>query len=323
MEYNRGIVLKCFRRGDTEIMKKLISVLLASAMVLSMASCTSKKPSGHRDIEVVDGTKRELGGTEETYPVIVEPTETEAPSETTEETTAETTEATTEATTSATAPAAGFGTAEDYVQDIRDTYKYLEIDGEYHVPAVIFDTPYAEEMRQEIHDLFSEYAFEISSVGNSHYWYTKYIAFLTDDGILTVVFVEGGEWDDDIYHIWNFDVTTGDKVDNKKLARLAGISDIRTAAMDGAQAYYNNTGMMTVENYEVVSTAFDYMYEPVSNSFSEENINENMPLGLMDDGTMFFISPLASFGGAEWYYRMYDVNGTNLEYDEGWVGSPH
>ena len=79
MEYNRGIVLKCFRRGDTEIMKKLISVLLASAMMLSMASCTSKKPSGHRDIEVVDGTKRELGGTEETYPVIVEPTETEAP----------------------------------------------------------------------------------------------------------------------------------------------------------------------------------------------------------------------------------------------------
>ncbi len=41
------------------------------------------------------------------------------------------------------------------------------------------------------------------------------------------------------------------------------------------------------------------------------------------DGTMFFISPLASFGGAEWYYRMYDVNGTNLEYDEGWVGSPY
>lgn len=108
MKYNRGIVLKCYRRGDTEIIKKLIPFLLASAMALSMASCTSKKPSGHRDIEVADGTKRELGGTEETYPVIVEPTETEAPSETTEE------------------------------------------------------------MRQEIHDLFSEYAFEISSVGNSH-----------------------------------------------------------------------------------------------------------------------------------------------------------
>ena len=178
-------------------MKKIVSVLLASAMVLSMASCTSKKPSVHRDIDVVDGTKRELGGTEETEPVIIETTETEAPSETTEETT----EATTEATTSATAPAAGFGTAEDYVQDIRDTYKYLEIDGEYHVPGIIFDTPYAKEMKQEIRDIFDEYAFEISSVGRNHYCYTKYIAFLTDDGILTVVFVEGGEWDDDIYHI--------------------------------------------------------------------------------------------------------------------------
>ena len=36
---------------------------------------------------------------------------------------------------------------------------------------------------------------------------------------------------------------------------------------------------------------------------------------------MFFISALGSFGGADWYYRMYDVNGFMLDTYENknWV----
>ena len=300
-------------------MKKFLSVLLASAMVLSMASCTSKKPSdGHRDSDNVEtqASKRENGGTEETEPVINEPTETEETSETT-------TESTTEATTTTSELPVDYGTASDYVTDIRDTYKYLELDGEYHVPQVVFTTPYAEEMEKEIRDVFKYYAQEISNVGYCHYWYTKYIAFLSPDGVLSVVFVEAGAWDDDIYHVWNFDVTTGNQVDNWTMAERAGVIDIRTAAMSAVQNYYNNTGMLVVEDYELVSAPFDHMYETVADSFSEDRLNENMPIGLTNEGDLFFVSGLASFGGADWYYEIYDTGGIDLTYEEGWVGSPY
>ena len=299
-------------------MKKFLSVLLASAMVLSIASCTSKKPSdGHHDRDNVEtqASKRENGGTEETDPVINEPTETEE--------TSETTEATTEATTTTSELPIDFGTASDYVTDIRDTYKYLELDGEYHVPRVVFNSPYAQEMNDEIRDIFRDYALEISNVGDCHYWYTKYIAFLSPDGVLSVVFVEGGMWDDDIYHVWNFDVMTGNQVDNWTMAERAGVIDIRTAAMDAVQNYYNNTGMLTVENYELQPGSFDYMKQAVEDSFSTDRLYENMPMGLTNEGKIFFVSGLASFGGADWYYRIYDASGIDLSYEEGWVGSHH
>ena len=73
-------------------MKKFLSVLLASAMVLSIASCTSKKPSdGHRDNDETQASKLEHIGADETETAIPEPSETEE--------TFETTETTTEATT--------------------------------------------------------------------------------------------------------------------------------------------------------------------------------------------------------------------------------
>ena len=299
-------------------MKKFLSVLLASVMVFSMASCTSKKqPGGHRDRDNVEtqDSKREHMGTEETESVIPEPTETEE--------TSETTEAATEATTTTSELPIDFGTASDYVTDIRDTYKYLELGGEYHVPQVVFTTPYAQQMANEIRECFEEYALEISDMGYSHYWYTKYIAFLSPDGVLSVVFVEAGEWDDDIYHVWNFDVTTGNQVDNRTMAERAGVIDIRTAAMDAAQNYYNNTGILVVENYELVSSPIDYMFETVADSFSEDRLNENMPMGLTNEGKLFFVSGLASFGGADWYYEIYDAGGIDLTYEEGWVGSPY
>lgn len=301
-------------------MKKILSVLLASAMVLSIVSCTSKKPSdGHRDNDETEVSKLEHIGADETETVIPEPTETEETSETAEATT----EATTEAATATTEMPKDFGTASDYVNDIRDTYKYLEIDGEYHVPQVVFDTPYAKEMGDEIRGVFQDYALEISNVGRCHYWYTKYIAFLSPSGVLSVVFVEGGEWDDDIYHVWNFDVMTGNQVDNRTMAEQAGVFDIRTAAMDAVQNYYNNTGMLTVDNYELQPGSFDYMHQAVEDSFSTDRLNGDMPIGLTNEGKLFFVSGLASFGGADWYYEIYDAEGNNLSREEGWVGSPH
>ena len=211
------------------------------------------------------------------------------------------------------------GKLSDYVRDARSEYNLLEQDGEYHVPKVVFKTEYAAQMKQEIDGCFAVYAEEIADNGYSHYYSTHYIAFLSPGGVLSIVFVEVGEWDDDVFHVWNFDVKTGNKVDNSRIAEIAGVRSIRKAGMDAAQKCLNNTGMINVQDYQLVSTDYEYMRDSVANTFSEAYINDNMPVGLTSDGKMFFISPIASFAGAEYYYTMYDINGDTFINDPAWV----
>ena len=304
-------------------MKKFISVLLAFSMVFALAACTREDDNGHGsgrgsgdpdlwskpEYAIVSGTGELWTETTE------DPTETETETPTPTPTIAPTeTETETETVSTGTST----GSVTDYVIDCRDDYKYLEDTGEYHVPLVLIDSEYADEMRAEIKSCFDYYIVLIEEDGWCHYWATKYIAFLNEDfGVLTVVFVEEGDWDDDIYHVWNFDITTGDKVDNLTLAGMAGVADIRTAAMDGAQAYYN-TYSTIVEDYTYIGDDI-YMEEYVNVSFSEEYMNDDMMLGLTGDGRLFFISELASFGGAPMYYEMYDQYGMNMYYEDGWA----
>ena len=301
-------------------MKKLISVILAAAMVLSLAACdtaNNSKDSKHRDRNSKEtlAYKPEFGDPEVTDVPTIESDETTEPTVTTE-TSETTTEATTEATTTT---VAGFGRATDYVIDVRSDYKHLEIYSEYHVPKVLLNSSDVDDMQKEIEQCFEGYAADIAEYGNTHYYSTDYAAFLTQNGILTVVFVENGEWDDDIFHVWNFDVTTGKKVPNYKIASAAGISHIRQTAMDAAQAYLNNSGMFVVENYELVSPDDEFYAKAVEDTFSEERLNDDMMIGLMNDGSIFFVSGIASYAGGEWYYRMYDAQGKDLHNVAGWV----
>ena len=303
-------------------MKKFISVVLAAGMVFSLTACKadnddhgSRRGSG----ETAGWNKPEYSEVSGTGEPWTDPTEepTEAPTETE---TAAPTESETETSTPPEVIDADpvYGDVYDYVIDIRDNYKYLEDTGEYHVPLVLIDSPYADEMRAEIDARFDHYVDLIEEDGWCHYWATKYIAFLNEDfGVLTVVFVEEGDWDDDIFHVWNFDIVTGDKVDNPDLAEMAGVSDIRTAAMDGAQAYYNSYGEI-VEDYTYIGDDI-YMEDYVNASFSEDYMNDDMMMGITGDGRIFFISELASFGGAPTYYEMYDQYGMNMYYEDGWV----
>ena len=303
-------------------MKKFISAVLAAGMVFALTACKADNDdhgSNRGSGETAGWNKPEYSEVSGTGEPWTDPTEepTEAPTETE-------TAAPTESETETSTPPEIIGTdtvygdVYDYVIDIRDNYKYLEDTGEYHVPLVLIDSPYADEMRAEIDARFDHYVDLIEEDGWCHYWATKYIAFLNEDfGVLTVVFVEEGDWDDDIFHVWNFDIVTGDKVDNPDLAEMAGVSDIRTAAMDGAQAYYNSYGEI-VEDYTYIGDDI-YMEDYVNASFSEDYMNDDMMMGITGDGRIFFISELASFGGAPTYYEMYDQYGMNMYYEDGWV----
>jgi hypothetical protein len=282
-------------------MKKIVSVLLASAMVISLAACNANdNGSGKsgRDGETVGDSKPAWGSETSEY---TELTETEA---TTTTTTVETTETTPAVTTSK------YGVVTDYVSEIGESYG-LESKA-YHAPYVNIDSEYTQQMREEIDEIFEYYREQYEENGNCHYNATLYLANLSPDGILSIVLVEIGEWDDHVFHVWNIDCVTGLKVDNAKIAELAGIKDIRTAAMDAVQIYINNRGGgITCENHEAVNTADVYVPE-VEATFSEERINDDMMMGVTGDGTVFFISDVVALGGAPSYYEIYDINGINL-----------
>lgn len=288
-------------------MKKLVSVLLASAMVLSIASCSSKESNNEsgRGGDISGDSKQEYGI--ETYPEISIETDT---SETEEETTTTTTEETTEAGNR-------YGKVTDYVIDVGADYDLGS--GKYHVPFVTIDSTYTKQMREEIDGIFNYYHDLVAENGDCHYTATYYLACLSPDGIISIVFVERGDWDDNVYHVWNIDCVTGLKVDNQIIADLAGIPDIRTAAMDAVQIYINSRGEIKCDNYEVIAGA-DHYRQPTADTFSEERINDNMMMGVTDDGTVFFISGVVALGGAEWYYEIYDINGNDLEY---WNSAEH
>lgn len=283
-------------------MKRLLAAALASAMMLSLAAC-NEKPKMTCD-----------GGTE---------TMKEPESETIEKIVI------TDPDDSLPSPEAPFTEADisKYVRDARDTYKHLEKDEHagYHVPEILIDSDCAKSVNEEIAKRFEMYEAAIVKDGESHYYASEYIAYLTKEGILTVVFVEIGMWDDDIYHVYCIDVTTGSYADNARLAEISGVTGIGAAAKDAVQAYYNASGQVKIENYKVVSAndSLNGMEQAIQDSFGDDRLNDTMLIGLKSDGTMFFISALGSFGGAEWYYRMYDVAGNDLhDYDKGdpgWV----
>ena len=284
-------------------MKKTVSVLLAAAMMFSLAACTSNNNNtdkSGRDGETAGPSKPAWGSETSEF---TEPTETE----TEETTTTTTTEATTSETTTT---ASNYGVVTDYVFDMVDDYKAYG--DRYHVPYVNIDSEYTAQMQEEINGIFRYYDELIERDGYCHYTATHYLASLSPDGILSIVFVESGDWDDDVFHVWNIDCTTGQKVDNAKIAELAGISDIRTAAMDAVQIFINSRGGgITCENHEPVNTSDVYVDE-VKATFSEERINDDMKMGVTGDGTVFFISDVVSLGGAPSYYEIYDINGNDL-----------
>lgn len=284
-------------------MKKIVSVLLASAMVLSLAACNANGNGS-------DKSGRDSETEEDSRPAWGSETETE-----TSETATEATTTTSE--TTAAAQGSQNGVITDYVYDMADSYKSFGND--YHVPHINIQSEYTATIRMEIDEIFAYYNDLIERDGYCHYTETNYLAYLSPDGIISIVFVENGEWDDDKYHVWNIDCVTGSKVDNRTVADYAGITDITATAKDACQLFINNRGGLTVENYELVSPDADHLRTAVEDTFSSERINDDMMMGLTGDGTPFFISGVVSLGGADWYYEIYDITGYNINDSEDWV----
>ena len=301
-------------------MKKVFATALICTMLFSLAACNSSKPQ-----------QTAPESTESTTEV----TETTQDTEATETTTAETTETTAEATTATetSETAATVLNKKDYLKDkvlkfkVKDTYnkkkkKWTYETYEYHFPVLLIKSSYADAINKAMEKKISAYQKEFKKNGDTE-GVTEYIAYLTKDGVLSIVFIETSPNDHIDCRVYNIDVKTGEKVDNARIAQIAGVSNIRKTAMNALQAKYNKEKHYKIKNYKVVKKKGkkkDAIDKDVEKSFNSKHLSANMKIGLTNEGKIFFISDYIDANGDE-RTGIYDANGKDLytEKNSNWV----
>ncbi|MCR4776119.1 MAG: hypothetical protein K5869_07045 [Saccharofermentans sp.] len=293
-------------------MKKLISTALICTMLFSFAACNSRKPeqtapeSSEAAVQVTETTEAEETTT------VSETAETTTPSETTEAVTMET-------------MAATVGNKKDYLKDkvvkfkVKEDYnkkkkKWNYTTLEFHFPVLLIKSSYADSINKAMEKMIKKYKKEFKDMYDTGDYGTEYIAYLTKDGIMSIVFIETFANDQIECKVYNIDVTTGEKVDNARIAKTAGVSNIRKAAMDALQARYNKQKFYKVKNYKVVKKKGQKKDEDdkaVEKSFNTKHLNDKMKIGLTNEGKIFFVSGYFD-GCCEDNDTVYDANGNDL-----------
>ena len=301
-------------------MKKEFATALICTMLFSLAACNSSKPQ-----------QTAPESTESTTEV----TETTQDTEATETTTAETAETTAEATTATetSETAATVLNKKDYLKDkvlkfkVKDTYnkkkkKWTYETYEYHFPVLLIKSSYADAINKAMEKKISAYQKEFKKNGDTE-GVTEYIAYLTKDGVLSIVFIETSPNDHIDCRVYNIDVKTGEKVDNARIAQTAGVSNIRKTAMNALQAKYNKEKYYKIKNYKVVKKngkKKNSIDKDVEKSFNSKHLSDKMKIGLTNEGKIFFISDYIDANGDE-RTGIYDANGKDLytEKNSNWV----
>ena len=224
---------------------------------------------------------------------------------------------------------------EDYIKDkvvkfkIKDEYnkkkkKWTYVTREYHFPELLIKSSYADSINKAMDKLIKGYKKDFKKYGDTDDYGTEYIAYLTKEGILSIILITTYENDQIECKVYNIDVKTGEKVDNARIAQIAGVSNIRKAAMDALQAQYNKGNVAKIKNYKVVKKKGqkkNEMDKDIEKGFSAKRLNDKMMIGLTDKSGIFFISEFEQGAGEN--FGIYDANGKDL-YDDrnpNWVGS--
>lgn len=293
-------------------MKKLIATALICTMLFSLAACNSRKPeqtvpeSSEAVVQVTETTEAEETTT------VSETTETTAPSETSEEVTTET-------------MAAAVGNKKDYLKDkvvkfkIKEDYnkkkkKWNYTTLEFHFPVLLIKSSYADSINKTMDKMIKKYQKDFKDKEDIGEYGTEYIAYLTKDGIMSIVFINTYPNDQIECKVYNIDVITGEKVDNARIAQIAGVSNIRKSAMNALQAKYNKEKHYKIKNYKVVKKSGkkkNSIDKDVEKSFNTKHLNDKMKIGLTNEGKIFFVSDYVTGSGDE-NVGIYDANGKDL-----------
>ena len=289
-------------------MKKLIASVLLISVVMSLAACNrTKEPekSAFAISEIVNRNSEE--------------TSTTASSE-----------------SSSTETMASYKNVSECVKDVVEKTTMMVPAGEdneepeeciYHYPQILIKSSYADEVNKEISSTVEKYMKDVKKTEDADEVFvsTEYIAYLTKEGILSIVFISDEYYEYCRYKIYNIDTKTGEKVDNARIAQAAGVSSIRKAAMDALQAFYNKLGEYKIKNYKVVvkkGKKKNAEMKAVEKTFSEKYLNDNMQIGVTADGQLVFVTIVETSGGAGEYDCLFDAKGCfiNDEDNPYWVG---
>ncbi len=293
-------------------MKKLIATALICTMLFSFAACNSRKPeqtapeSSEAVVQVTETTEAEETTT------VSETAETTAPSETSEEVTTET-------------MAAAVLSKKDYLKDkvvkfkVKEDYnkkkkKWNYTTLEFHFPVLQIKSSYADSINKTMDKMIKKYQKDFKDKEDIGEYGTEYIAYLTKDGIMSIVFINTYPNDQIECKVYNINVITGEKVDNARIAQIAGVSNIRKSAMNALQARYNKQKLFKVKNYKVVKKKGQKKNEDdkaVEKSFNTKHLNDKMKIGLTNEGKIFFVSGYFD-GCCEDNDTVYDANGKDL-----------
>lgn len=289
-------------------MKKLIASALLISVVMSLAACNRTKEPDKSAFAISEIVNRNS-----------EETSTTASSE-----------------SSSTETMASYKNVSECVKDVVEKTTMMVPAGEdneepeecvYHYPQILIKSSYADEVNKEIASAVEKYMKDVKKTEDADEVFvsTEYIAYLTKEGILSIVFISDEYYEYCRYKIYNIDTKTGEKVDNARIAQAAGVSSIRKAAMDALQAFYNKLGEYKIKDYKVVvkkGKKKNAQMKAVEKTFSEKYLNDNMQIGVTDDGKLFFVTIVETSGGAGEYDCLFDAKGCfiNDEDNPYWVG---
>ena len=290
------------------IMKRIVASLLCITTVISLAACGKKNPD-------------QTG---------LQPSESFA--ETSDAEPADPSASAPASQTSIVNPAAEY--VKDRVEKLTVVFEADPEEGEegeeeeleYHIPELTIKSSYAESVNKEVAQAFDKYKKDLEKGDGLLFFGTAYVAYLTKDNVLSLVFISYEDTDLNEYKVYNIDVKTGEKVDNARIAQIAGVSDIRKAAMDALQNWYNNMEIVKIKDYKVVlenGEKLDSQMKSVESTFGEKYLNDKMQIGLTNEGKLFFVSTVDFMAGAELYDWAYDVDGNDIDDEDNpyWVGA--
>ena len=286
-------------------MKKILAAILSMTIVMSLSACNKKKePELTGSVHTII-TKEDTNDPDGKDPTVSVATNN---------------------------PALEY--VQDTVEKIKVTYEADPEDGdgeededelEFHMPQLLIKSSYADKVNKEIASAVAKYKKDLEKEEAEHFFGTAFVPYLTKENVLSLVFISYEENDLNVYKVYNIDVKTGEKVENARIAEIAGVKSIRQAAMDALQNWYNNMEFVKVKDYKVVlekGQKMDSQLKSVENTFSEKYLNDKMQMGITNEGKLFFITTVETMAGADLYNWVFDTDGNEIDDEDNpyWVG---
>lgn len=253
-------------------MKRMIMLLLAAMLLLSLAACGGRKDAWQRkhDWDITD-----LMGDDGAD-------NNDAP-----------------------APAYEVPRIEElYSED----FDYTDMDGigghfTYHVPQIAADTQGAKDINRAIRDAYDPIIADVRESVEGHFRvYSLSITWETYQygNILSLVVSEKGAMEVDRYNVYLYDIASGQQLATADLLAALNISEtafldaLRQAAAERFDGQYRT----------IPANSEEFWAERREWTLSDENININVPAYADAFGTLYVVLPIGSIAGAGEYERI-------------------